>query len=214
MRAVVLAAVLASSAVAHAQPATVDCAPDADRLRAHLEQAERSTFRWNLGWTIAFGAASAGQVALALGEWNPLGEFDAKYRDTLYVGAAKAGIGFASRLVMPLRAHVPPPQADRCAELVALRTSIGELARKERRLFWLTHLGGMALNLAGAGILWHRHSFATGATSFVISYPVGLASAYTLPRKSWKLWRVEGAQWMVTASASGEHATLGLRGTW
>ena len=200
---------------ARAQPsAQPDCAPEADRLRAHLVEAERSTFRWNLGWTVAFGAASAGQLALALAEWNPGGEFDAKYRDTLYVGAAKAGLGFASRIVLPLRTHVPMPRADRCAELVALRTSVSDLAIKERRLFWLTHIGGTALNLAGAALLWQRHSFSTGAVSFVISYPVGVASAYTLPRKSWKLWRAERAQWMVTASASGEQATLSLGGSW
>jgi hypothetical protein len=41
-----------------------------------------------------------------------------------------------------------------------------------------------------------------------------VTSAYTLPRKSWKLWRAERAQWMVTASGSAEHATFSLRGTW
>lgn len=211
--ALLLVALLAASA--RAQPSLQpDCAPEADHLRAHLVEADRSTFRWNLGWSIAFGAASAGQLALALAEWNPGGEFDAKYRDTLYVGAAKAGIGLASRIVLPLRARVPAPEADRCAELVALRASVSDLATKERRLFWLTHIGGTALNLAGAALLWQRHSFSTGAVSFAISYPVGVASAYTLPRKSWKLWRAERARWVVTASAGAEQATLSLRGTW
>jgi hypothetical protein len=212
----VLAFALAlAPATAAAQPgATVDCAPEADRLHAHLVEAERSAFRWNLSWTIAFGAASAGQFALALTETNPLGEFNEKYRDTLYVGAAKAGIGFTSRVVLPLSVDVPAPTADRCADLTALRKTVTKLATKERRLFWLTHLGGMAVNLAGAAVLWHRHSFATGAISFVISYPVGTLNAYTLPRKSWKLVRAEAAQWSVTAAATGEQATLSLQGTW
>ncbi|MDX2090923.1 MAG: hypothetical protein SFX73_23895 [Kofleriaceae bacterium] len=200
---------------ASVQPgAVVDCAPEADRLHAHLVEAERSTYRWNLSWTLAFGAASAGQAALALTETNPLGEYNEKYRDTLLVGSAKAGIGFLSRIVLPLRVSVPAPTADRCADLTALRTTVTKLATKEKRMFWLTHLGGAALNLAGAGLLWHRHSFTTGAVSFAISLPVGWASAYTLPRKSWKLVRAEAAQWNVTATATGEQTTLSLQGTW
>lgn len=212
---IALAPAAASAQPGAARPGdTVDCAPEADRLHAHLVEAERSTFRWNLSWTIAFGAASAGQLALALTETNPLGEFDEKYRDTLYVGAAKAGIGFASRLVLPLRVSVPAQTADRCADLSALRATVTTLARKEKRLFWLTHIGGTALNLAGAAILWHRHSFKTGAISYAISLPVASLSAYTLPRKSWKLVRAESAQWTVNVGATPEQATLSLQGTW
>ncbi len=196
---------------AHAEDA---CAREADALRTHLVDAERATYRWNLGWTLAFGASSAGQVVLAALEVNPLGTFDPSYRDTLYVGAAKAGLGFASRLVMPLRVDVPAPLSDRCADRTALRATLTRLATTERRLFWLTHLGGMALNLGGMALLWERHGATTGLVSFAISYPVGPLSAYTLPRGSWKRWRAEQAGWTVGVGATGAGPSLSLSGAW
>lgn len=207
----VVAGVLAAVAPAHAEDA---CTPEADALRAHLVEAERATYRWNLGWTIAFGAASAGQLALATLEVNPLGTFDTQYRDTLYVGAAKAGIGFASRLVLPLRVDVPAPLPDRCADRTVLRATLTRLATKERRLFWLTHIGGMALNLGGMALLWERHGASTGLVSFAISYPVGTLSAYTLPRGSWKRWRAEQAGWSVGVGATGAGPSVSLSGAW
>lgn len=209
--ALLVAAILASSAP---RAEAADCATDADRLRTHLEQADISTSRWQLAWTIAFSAAAAGQFALALTEWNPFGEFDDTYRDTLLVGGTKATIGVGSRLIFPLRAHVPAPNADRCVELAELRRSITALGKKERQSFWLTHIGGTALNLAGVGVLWYLHSFKTGALSFAISYPVGITSAYTLPRKSWHLWRDEKASWTVGIAPHREHTLLVLGGEW
>jgi len=194
---------------AHAEPA---CASDADLLRSHLDQAARATFRWNLAWGVLFGGAAVGQVVLAVTETKPFGTFDAAYRDTMYVGAAKATIGMASRIVMPIGVSVPPRSADRCAELVALRASLMTIAGKERRTFWLTHLGGTALNLAGAVYLWHRHSFSTGAISFAMSYPVGPISAYTLPRKSWHLWRDRRASWSVAIAVHPEHTMFTVAG--
>jgi hypothetical protein len=210
--ALLVVAVLAS--VAPRDSHAADCAPDADRLRAHLEQADVSTSRWQLAWTIVFTAAAAGQFALALAEWNPFGEFDDKYRDTLLVGGTKATIGIGSRLVFPLRAHVPAPNADRCVERAELRKEVTRLGKKERQSFWLTHIGGTALNLAGAGLLWYRHEFKTGAVSFLISWPVGITSAYTLPRKSWKLWREEQATWTIGIAPSSEQTLLVFSGQW
>ena len=194
---------------AHASP---DCAVDADLLRTHLDQAARATFRWNLAWGILFGGAAVGQVVLAVTETKPFGTFDTAYRDTMYVGAGKAAIGFASRVVMPLGVAVPARSDDRCAELVALRASLTTIAKKERQTFWLTHLGGTALNLAGAAFLWHRHSFSTGAISFAMSFPVGPISAYTLPRKSWHLWRAQRASWSVAIAVHPEHTLFTVAG--
>ena len=210
--ALLVAAILASVAPRDAHAA--DCATDADRLRGHLEQADISTSRWQLAWTIVFTTAAAGQFALALAEWNPFGEFDDKYRDTLLVGGTKATIGIGSRLIFPLRAHVPAPNADRCVELAELRKEVTRLGKKERQSFWLTHIGGTALNLAGAGLLWYRHEFKTGAVSFLISWPVGITSAYTLPRKSWKLWREEQSTWTVGIAPSSEQTLLVFSGQW
>ena len=184
--AALVALVLASPTLVAAD----DCAPEADELRAHLEDARRSTRRWNLGWGIAFGAAAAGQVALAVTETNPIGPDDERFVDMAYVGAAKATIGMLSHIVLPIGVRVPARQGDRCAELVTLRAELQRIAIKERRSFWLTHLGGFALNVSGALLLWHMHDAKTGLLSFAVSYPVGVASAYTLPRATWKRWRV------------------------
>ncbi|MGE3765879.1 MAG: hypothetical protein AB7L94_26700 [Kofleriaceae bacterium] len=209
--AIVLASVLSLAA---REARAADCAADADRLRAHLEVAEVNTSRWQLAWTIVFTSAAAGQFALALAEWNPFGEFDDKYRDTLLVGGTKATIGIGSRLIFPLRAHVPAPNADRCVELAELRKSITKLGKKERQSFWLTHLGGTALNLAGVAVLWYLHDFKTGALSFAISYPVGITSAYTLPRASWHLWREEKSSWTVGVLPSDERTMFVVGGEW
>jgi hypothetical protein len=206
--------VLALASVAPRDAAAADCANEADRLRSHLEQADISTSRWNLAWTVAFGVAAAGQFTLALTEWNPFGEFDADYRDTLWVGGTKATIGLASRLVFPLGVTVPAANADRCVELAQLREAATGLAKKERQGFWLTHIGGTALNLAGVAVLWKRRSFGVGAISFAISWPVGLTSAYTQPRKTWHLVREEKATWSVGIAPSREQTLLVLGGEW
>jgi len=203
-----LAAVLAS-APAQAAP---DCAADADQLRAHLEQADRATFRWNTTWAVLFGAAAVGQVVLAVTEIKPFGTFDAATRDTYYAGAAKATLGLATRVFTPLRVSIPAPSEDRCAELVALRSSLTSVAQKERRGFWLGHIGGMALNLAASGFLWHRHSFSDAAISFAMSYPVGLLHTYTMPRRSWHRWRAERASWSVAVAIHPERTLFSIAG--
>jgi len=113
------------------------------------------------------------------------------------VGGTKATIGVLSRLVFPLRVRIPAANADRCVELAALRDEVTRLGKKERESFWLTHIGGTSLNLAGMFFLWYRRSLKIGAVSFAISYPVGITSAYTLPRKTWHLWRDESPSWSV-----------------
>jgi hypothetical protein len=214
VKAALLVAVLLGTTIAPRDARAADCAADADRLRSHLEEARTNTSRWNLAWSVVFGVAAAGQFALAATDYNPLGDFDADYRDTLLVGGTKATIGLASRFVFPLRAYVPAPNADRCVELAELRKAVTAIGKKERQSFWLTHLGGMAVNLAGVGILWYRRSFGVGAVSFAISYPVGITSAYTLPRASWHLWREEKSSWTVGILPSREQTTLVLGGEW
>ena len=62
--------------------------------------------------------------------------------------------------------------------------------------------------------MWYRHAFKTGAVSFLISYPVGITSAYTLPRKTWHLWREERATWSVGVAPSSEQTLLVFSGQW
>lgn len=191
-----------------------DCAASAQRLRSHLEAADVGVSRWQLAWTIAFGAGAAASAGLALAEYKPFGTFDDNYRDTLWVSAAKSTIGFASRVVMPLRVSIPAKTSgDRCGELAALRASVTKLGKKEHNTFWLTHIGGAALNLAGGLVLWHRRSLGVGAVSLAISYPVGLASVYTLPRGTWHLWREEAASWTVGVVPTEDATLVVLGGT-
>lgn len=188
------------------------CAEEATALRAHLVEEQRRATRWNYAWAIGFGAASATQLAFGLAEYKPFGEFDDKFRDTVYVGAAKAAVGLAARLVLPLRIPVPAAHPDPCTDRAALRDALATASRKEQRSFWLTHLGGTALNLAGAAFLTYRHSLATGAISFAISYPVGPASAYSQPRRSWRHYRDVRGSWAVGATAGDTATTLWLAG--
>jgi hypothetical protein len=203
-------------AVALVSPAAAEtCEEEATALRAHLESESRRATRWNVIWGVLFGAAVVGQLGFALAEVDPLGrEFTTDTEETLYVGAAKATLAVGSKVFLPLRIPVPAAAADTCTDVRALRLALAQAGRREQRSFWLTHLGGTAVNLAGATILTVRRSLKVGAISFAISYPVGPASAYTQPRRSWKLWRERRAQWMVGATADAGGARLWLGGQW
>lgn len=209
-RAVIVAAVVG---VLASRPAHADCAAEADRLRAHLTSVEPAVFRWNTTWAVVLGVGAVAQFTVAATKTNPFGTFDANFEEAMYVGGTKAAIGMLARIVTPLRVRLPAPDPDRCAELTALRASVKKLARQERQNFWLTHLGGTAMNLAGGLLLWHRRSFRVGAISVLTSVPVGWAIAYTLPRKTWHLYREESPSWALTASAGDDHATVGIAGT-
>jgi hypothetical protein len=210
VKSLALVALLAASAP---RAAHGDCAADADRLRAHLVEVEPAVFRWNTGWTVALGTAALVQFTLAATHTNPFGTFNDDYKEAMYVGGAKATIGMLSRIVTPLRVRLPDPSADRCAELTALRASVKKLASQERQNFWLTHLGGFAMNAAGGLLLWHRRSLRVGAISFATSLPVGWLIAYTLPRRTWHLYRSESPSWTVTVGAGDGHGSLGIAGT-
>jgi len=214
MRRVVLLAICVVLAV-RGEAIAEGCDAEATALRAHLEREAGSAQTWTTVWAVMFGAAAAGQLGFALAEVDPLGgEFTDETRDTLYAGTVKASIGVAARVFMPLRISVPGKIGDSCAELPALRAALAEAAKQERRSFWLTHVGGTALNLAGAAVLAWRHSFKVGAISFAISYPVGPTSAYTQPRRSWRLWRERQLAWSVGASTGDGTSSLWLRGDW
>lgn len=206
---IALAAVAPRAAAAQAEAAA--CDEEAVELRAHLVAEARWARRWNTAWAISFGGVAAAQLALGLSRTNPFGPFDRDYEETVYVGAAKAGVGMLVRLVMPLRVRVPARIGEPCADVAALRAALADVGRRERRSFWLTHLGGTALNLAGAAVLAYRRSLSVGAVSFAISYPIGPLHAYTAPRRSWHRWRAHRASWSVGASA-GAATTVWLGG--
>ena len=181
-------------------------------LRTHLEREARRAHRWNTAWAIAFGGAAVAQLALAVTETDPFGTFDRDDQEILYLGAAKATLGVASRVVRPLRVHVPVASGDACTDVAALRDALADAGRHERQTFFLTHLGGLAVNLTGAVILAVRRSFGVGALSFALSLPVAPLSAYTQPRGSWHLWREQRASWQVGVMPRDGGALLWLGG--
>ena len=216
MQRVAAAIVISVAMLLTAASARADtCATEATELRTHLETEARRAKRWNVIWGVLFGAAVVGQVAFAVAEVNPTGgEYDDDAKETLIVGASKATLAVGSKVILPLRIPVPAQTGDACTDVKALRLALAEAARREKRSFWLTHLGGTAVNLAGATILTIRRSFKVGAISFAISYPIGPASAYTQPRRSWKLYREKSPTWTVGASTTGDGAQLWLGGQW
>lgn len=207
------AAALALHAAGAGLAVAATCEEEAAELRALVRDEAHRARRWNTAWGIGFGAASAGQLALALTETNPFGAFDRDYEETLYAGAAKAALGTLVRIVLPLRATVPAPSGEPCADVPALRAALADAGRRERRAFWLSHVGGTALNLGTAALLAYRRSLAVGAVSFAIGYSVGLAHVYTQPRRGWRAWRERRDAWTVGVSVMGAPGR-GRAGAW
>jgi hypothetical protein len=178
---------------------------EADELRKHLMREEHRASRWNLAWRWTFTAASVGSFAVAIADPFP------EMRDGLYVSGAKAGIGALARWILPLRVDVPEVNADVCADVIALRKAVASTAKRERGLFIMGHIGGLALNIGGAAIIWYRGSLGQAALSVAVGYPVGLLSNYTMPRGSWQMhrertWTVgvvpQQDGWLVTAAGA------------
>ncbi len=168
MRAIVIVIALLVALLGAGRPAAADC----EAIRARLAADSTRAHQWNLAWGLGFTGATVLQAAIAV---TPISEVQ---RDAMIVGAAKSGIGMIVHAILPLRIATPTS----CAEADAIQVKAG---RDERRLFFLNHLGGLALNLAGAVILSERHSLREGAISFALGWPIGLLHAYTLPRSSW-----------------------------
>jgi hypothetical protein len=183
LRALCIIAIVAARSAA-AQPT---CDPTA--LRTELADEAARMDRWRLGWTIGYGALTAGQLALAAANWNPIGPDDREFRDSRYVGAAESGIGALASLFAP-HIDVPDPVADSCADVAALEAARSKAGKLERTLFWGSHAGNLVVNAAGSLILAERTNWSTAALAFAIGYPVGLLNTYTMPRASWHAMRV------------------------
>lgn len=211
---------VASLVLAMAMAATTaraeSCEEEATALRAHLVEESASAKRWNVIWAILFGTAAVAQLALVIAEVNPTGgDYNDDAKESLIVGTTKATLALGSKVIVPLRIPMPAPLADACADVKSLRAALVIAGKRERQSFWLTHLGGNAVNIAGATILTIRRSFKVGALSFAVSFPVGPASAYTQPRRSWKKWRAVRDSWVVGASADGAGGgQLWIGGQW
>ncbi|MCW5809030.1 MAG: hypothetical protein KIT31_42145 [Deltaproteobacteria bacterium] len=203
--ALVVVIAIASTGVRRAEAG--DCDGEADALHGLLAGEARRASRWNVAWGVFYGAAVAGQLALALTETKPFATFDRDYEEMMYVGAAKATVGVISKLVVPLRVSVPARTADACVDLIALRRAVERNARRERQSFYLNHFGGLAVNLAGVAVLAARRGVGIAAQSFAIGFPVGIAATYSQPRRAWKAWRANRASWR-TGVTAGDGATV------
>jgi hypothetical protein len=172
-------------------PPAAGCDPrEAAELRALLEREASHARKWNIAWASIFGAAAVGTLGVGLA--NPFPDL----QTGLYVSSGKATIGALARLLMPLRVPVPPPNSDPCADVEALRTAVAVTAKRERRNFWINHIGGILVNGGGALIVWKYRNGSQALLSIGIGYPIGLISNYTGPRKVWTYFREHN--WTVT----------------
>lgn len=184
MRSIALVLAVASS-TARAEPTTEDgCALARSGIVIEHDRARA----WNIGWGIGLGAAAVAQVVAA-----PL-IGNREQRDTLYVGAAESAIGAASSLVLPLSIE---PAATDCRDFAS---EMAPAARRERDAFYLNHIGGLVVNLAGALVLAHYTTVDNAALAFGVGYAVALVRTYTAPRWAWH----------ATVTFDRTHASVGV----
>jgi hypothetical protein len=189
-----------------ARAAAAEPCGDASALRADLQQESVHADRWNLAWRIGFTAGAVGQFAAAAS--GTLGHDNTQ---ALWIGGVKSSLGAIVRWILPLRIEVPPATGDACADRTALRAAAERAARVERRTFWLSHLGGLAVNLGGTLAVAERTSWKTGLLSLAIGYPVGLLSTYTMPRASWG--RIREPAWTANVVAGRDQWSLVVGGS-
>lgn len=184
------------------QAARADCATDASALRTRLQRERASGYTWNSAWIIAYGSVAFLQFSFVAAQAKPFGTYDQEYEDSSIVGGTKAALGFLVRTLRPLELHVPAPAPEACADVKALRAAVERAGRRERATFWLTLLGGTAVNLIGGAILWSRHDFTAGAVSFATGAPAGPLSGWTQPRWAWRTWSDNRVAWSTALAPS------------
>lgn len=189
-----------------ARAADAEPCGDASALRADLQQEAIHADRWNLAWRIGFTASAVGQFAAAAS-----GAFGRDRAAVLWVGGVKSSLGAIVRWILPLQIDVPAATSDACGDRTALRAVAERVAGDERRVFWLSHLGGLAVNLGGTLLIAQRVSWQAGLLSFAVSYPVGLLSTYTMPRASWA--RIREPTWGANIVAGPDRWSLVVGGS-
>jgi hypothetical protein len=191
---VVVSLLLAAAEPARAGAPSVDCGAEAAALREGLTREAHRAHLWNTIWGITFSVSAVGSAAA--GYYNfPKHELQAG----LYVSAGKATIAALGRWVTPLSLSVPPATGDACADLDALHAAIKRNAKKEKVAFFLNHIGGIVLNVAGGFIVYHYSTVGQTALSVGGGYGIGLLATYTMPRESWHRYR--DRDWDLPAAA-------------
>lgn len=193
--------------VAFVRAAAAEPCGDASALRADLEHESARADHWVLAWRIVYSAAAVGQFAVAAS-----GAAGRDNTRALWVGGAESSIAALGLWFAPLEIDVPPEAGDACADRTALRAAAERAAREERRGFWLSHIGGLAVNVAGALVVSELTSWKSGVLSFATGYPVGLLQNYTMPRASWHRTR-EPAWTASIVTGGGGRAALVVAGS-
>lgn len=197
---------LAMLGLAHARTAGAGPCDDASALRADLEHESVRAQHWTLAWRITYTTLAAAELGVAAS--GALGHDNA---EAAVVGGVKSALGALGQWFAPLRIEVPAPTGDACADRAALRAAAERTAHDERQAFWVSHLGGLAVNLAGAVVLAQQVSWQSGALSFATGYPLGLLATYTMPRASWG--RVREATWTASVVVGRDHRALVVAGS-
>ena len=163
----------------------------ADILDHDALRAERSRLAWGTFFTLAAAVELGGAAA----DYAPFQTETHSVRAAEIVSGTKAAIASFSQVILPLRIdrieHATPGTAtSACHELVSAENSLRIAAHRERNSFYLNHIGGMALAVAGMLVLGiGEHAWGQAGLSVAEGYPIGLASTYSLPRGAWHAWR-------------------------
>jgi len=169
---------------------------------------------WNEAWAATFGAAALATACLAT--FAPSSWFTDNTRAGLYVTAAKATIGVASKLVEPLEIDVKGICGDHRPQSRKRRHALlNEIARREKRAIIPSIAGGLLLNSLGLFYMGYvRHAWESGWISFGIGSGVAVASVLTAPTQSWLLRRrmTEGPRMAVVPRLGHDAASLALVG--
>jgi hypothetical protein len=186
--------------------AAAETCADPSALRADLEHESVRADHWNLAWRITHTAFAAGQFGIAAS-----GAVDRDNTRVLWVGGAKSTLGALGAWLSPLRIDVPPPTGDACADRTALRAVAERAASDERRAFWVSHIGGFVVNLAGSVVVAELTSWQNGVLSFAVGYSFSLLSTYTMPRASWG--RIREPTWTANILAGRDRYALVVGGS-
>lgn len=227
-RASLLAAVMVASMLAtlgaapRAANADDGCDPvQTERIVRALANEAIAADQWGVTWASIFGAAAVVQAGFAVGSFNPLGPNADRSDLANYIGASKAMIGFLARTVTPLRvqtvsaAQLAAAPND-CARAQLAYAALRKTAQREKRAFFLSHAGGIALHLVGSAILLSNDATREAIVSFAIGYPVGLLHNYLMPRTSWHLFNNVQAPritWTIAPMVSETSTGLAAMGT-
>ena len=163
---------------------------------------------------MTFGAAALGSAGLAT--FAPSSWLTDNTRAGLYVTAAKATIGVASKIIEPLEIHVKGICGDHRPDSRRRRHALlNEITRREKRAIVPSIVGGLVLNSFGLLYMGYgRHAWEAGWISFGIGSGVAVASVLTAPTQSWLLRRrmTEGPRMAVVPRLEHDAASLALVG--